>query len=172
MGNMPISMASAVINTGRKRLKPASSAAISGAMPRASDSRAELMTRMLLAVAMPIHRIVPVSAGTLSVVCVTNSIHAIPAIDAGRPLMMMKGSTHDWKFTTINRYTSAIAKTMPSASPLNDAFIDCTCPRIVIDEPAGRCACAAFTRRPTSAATPPRSRPCVEAKMSSTGCTL
>jgi len=103
IGSMPISIARAVISTGRKRLKPASSAAASGAMPFASDSRAVLMTRMLLAVAMPMQRIVPVNAGTLSVVCVANSIHAIPASDPGRPLMMMSGSSHDWKFTTISR---------------------------------------------------------------------
>ena len=58
---------------------------------------------MLLAVAMPIHMIAPVSAGTLTVVWVKNSIHTIPASAPGSAVMMMKGSTQDWKFTTISR---------------------------------------------------------------------
>ncbi|SAJ63814.1 hypothetical protein UA16_05191 [Burkholderia multivorans] len=100
---MPISIASAVIRTGRKRLKPASSAACHGDAPPASCSRAVFTTRMLFAVAMPMHRIVPVSAGTDSVVRVTNSIHAMPASDAGSPPTITSGSSHDWKFTTISR---------------------------------------------------------------------
>jgi hypothetical protein len=58
---------------------------------------------MLFAVAMPMHRIVPVNAGTDSVVRVTNSIHAMPASDAGRPPTITSGSSHDWKLTTISR---------------------------------------------------------------------
>ena len=72
-------------------------------MPLCSDSRAVLITRTLFAVAMPMQRMVPVSAGTLNVVCVANSIHAMPASEPGRPLMMINGSSHDWKFTTISR---------------------------------------------------------------------
>ena len=58
---------------------------------------------MLFAVATPMHMIAPVSAGTLSVVCVTNSIHTMPASAAGSAVMMMNGSSQDWKFTTISR---------------------------------------------------------------------
>ena len=58
---------------------------------------------MLLAVATPMHMIAPVSAGTLNVVCDRNSIQTMPASAAGSAEMMMNGSSHDWKFTTISR---------------------------------------------------------------------
>ena len=63
----------------------------------------KLTTRMLFAVATPMHMIAPVSAGTLIVVCVMNRNHTIPASAAGRAIRMMNGSSHDWKFTTISR---------------------------------------------------------------------
>ena len=44
---------------------------------------------MLLAVATPMVMIAPVSAGTLSVVPVMNSIQAMPASAAGNAAMMM-----------------------------------------------------------------------------------
>ena len=58
---------------------------------------------MLLAVATPMHMIAPVSDGTLMVVCDRNSIQTIPASAAGSAEMMMNGSSHDWKLTTISR---------------------------------------------------------------------
>ena len=42
-------------------------------------------------------------AGTLIVVCVTKSIQTIPAKAAGNAEMMMKGSSQDWKLTTITK---------------------------------------------------------------------
>ncbi len=68
-----------------------------------SRSLAKLTTRMELAVATPMHMIAPVSAGTDRVVPVANSIQTMPASAAGRAVMMMKGSSQDWKFTTISR---------------------------------------------------------------------
>jgi hypothetical protein len=50
---------------------------------------------MLLAVATPMHMMAPIIAGTLRVVCVTNSISTIPASAAGSAVMMMNGSSHD-----------------------------------------------------------------------------
>ena len=58
---------------------------------------------MLLAVATPMHMMAPVSAGTDSVVPVTNSIQTMPASAAGSAVMMMNGSIQDWKLTTISR---------------------------------------------------------------------
>src|ERR1700741_2275937 len=49
----------------------------------------------------------PVRAGTDSVVPVANSIHTMPASAPGKAVMMMNGSSHDWKLTTITRWTSA-----------------------------------------------------------------
>ena len=66
-------------------------------------SRAKLTTSTLLAVATPMHMMAPVSAGTLTVVWVRNSIQTMPASAAGSAVMMMKGSSHDWKLTTISR---------------------------------------------------------------------
>ena len=58
---------------------------------------------MLFAVATPMHMIAPISAGTLSVVWVKNRHSTIPASAAGSAVMMMNGSSHDWKFITISR---------------------------------------------------------------------
>ena len=58
---------------------------------------------MLFAVATPTVIIAPISAGTLSLVPVTKSIQAMPAIAPGSAVKMMSGSIHDWKFTTIKR---------------------------------------------------------------------
>ena len=41
----------------------------------------------------------------------------MPVKAAGSALMMMNGSSHDWKFTTISRYTSTMATPSPAASP-------------------------------------------------------
>ena len=68
IGAMPMIMASAVMSTGRKRVNPASIAAVAASAPSASRSRAKLTTRMLLAVATPMHMIAPVNAGTDKVV--------------------------------------------------------------------------------------------------------
>jgi hypothetical protein len=62
---MPMIMARAVIRTGRKRVKPASMAACSGSPWLARRSVANATTRMLFAVATPIHIIAPMRAGTL-----------------------------------------------------------------------------------------------------------
>ena len=53
--------------------------------------------------AIPMHMMAPVSAGTDSVVPVMKSIQMIPASAPGNAVMMMKGSTHDWKLITITR---------------------------------------------------------------------
>ena len=58
---------------------------------------------MLLAVATPVVMIAPVRAGTDRWVPVRNSIQTMPASAAGSALMMMSGSSSDWKLTTISR---------------------------------------------------------------------
>ena len=50
---------------------------------------------MLLAVATPMHMIMPVNDGTFKVVCVSNRIQMIPASAPGSAVMMMNGSIHD-----------------------------------------------------------------------------
>ncbi len=49
------------------------------------------------------HMIAPIRAGTLSVVPVRKRNTMMPARAAGSAVMMMNGSSHDWKFTTISR---------------------------------------------------------------------
>ena len=49
------------------------------------------------------HMIAPISAGTLSVVWVRKRNTTMPASAAGSAVMMMNGSSQDWKFTTISR---------------------------------------------------------------------
>ncbi len=58
---------------------------------------------MLFAVATPMHMMAPVSAGTESVVWVTNSIQTMPASAAGSAVMITNGSSQDWKLTTMSR---------------------------------------------------------------------
>src|SRR5207247_5431475 len=65
MGTMPIIIASAVMQTGRKRIAPASIAAIAASPWSSRRSFANDTTRILFAVATPIHMIAPISAGTL-----------------------------------------------------------------------------------------------------------
>ena len=72
--------------------------------------------------------------------------------------MMMKGSTQDWKFTTISKYTSITEKIKPTASPEKTTA---SCPpgreslRSVPRKLLSNCADAH-----ESADTPPRSRSC------------
>ena len=103
MGNMPIIIASAVITTARRRVAPEWSAASAAVMPSCKCVRAKLTTSTEFAVATPRLMIAPMSAGTLSVVCVTHSAHTTPASAPGSALTMMKGSSQLWKFTTSSR---------------------------------------------------------------------
>ena len=68
---------------------------------------------VVVAVATPTHMMVPINAGTLRVVCERNSIQAMPEIAPGSAIKMMSGSSHDWKLTTMSRYTSTTAKPSP-----------------------------------------------------------
>ena len=97
---MPMIIASAVMITGRRRVLPAESAAWCASWPAFRWSFAKVTTRMEFAVATPTLMMEPISEGTLRVVLVTNSIQMIPHRAPGRAMMMMKGSTQDWKFTT------------------------------------------------------------------------
>ena len=104
IGTMPMIMASAVISTGRKRVEAGVERGRGRRRASSPAARARtLTTRMLFAVATPMHMIAPVSAGTDSVVPVTNSIQTMPASAAGSAVMMTNGSIHDWKLTTISR---------------------------------------------------------------------
>ena len=100
MGSMPMIMASAVIRTGRSRVYPAESAASMADFPSRRSSLAKVTMRMLFAVPTPIAMIAPMSEGTFSVVPHASSIQMMPHIAPGSAMMMMKGSVHDWKFTT------------------------------------------------------------------------
>ena len=66
-------------------------------------SRANDTIRIEFAVATPMHITAPVNEGTLMVVCVSRSIQQMPAKAPGSAVMMMNGSSHDWKFTTIRK---------------------------------------------------------------------
>ncbi len=89
--------------TGLNRVEPASSAARKASLVSAKRSFAKLMIRTLFAVATPMLMIVPIRAGMLSVVCVKYNIQQIPASAAGKAVMMMNASLHDWKLITISR---------------------------------------------------------------------
>ena len=70
IGTMPMIIASAVISTGPEPREAGVERGVERARGRrASSSFAKLTTRMLFAVATPMHMIAPVSAGTLIVVC-------------------------------------------------------------------------------------------------------
>jgi len=103
MGAMPMIMARAVMTTGRKRVNPASVAARTASPVAARRSRAKLMTRMELAVATPMHKIAPVSAGTESVVPVAKQDPDDPGKCGRQGGDDHERIQHDWKFTTISR---------------------------------------------------------------------
>ena len=42
----------------------------------------------------------------------------MPASAVERAVMMMNGSSHDWKFITMSRYTRMIAKPSPPIRPI------------------------------------------------------
>ena len=96
-------MARAVIRTGRKRVCPAAMAASSALLPSRNCSLANVIMRMLLAVATPILMIAPIIDSTLKVVCVRNSIQTIPANAPGNAVTMMNGSVQDWKLMTMRK---------------------------------------------------------------------
>src|SRR6202030_2305532 len=103
IGTIPMIIASAVIITGRNRVEPASSAARKAFLVSVKRSFAKLMIRTLFAVATPMLMMVPISAGTLSVVCVRYNIQQMPASAAGRAVMIMNASLQDWKLITMRR---------------------------------------------------------------------
>ncbi len=103
---MPRSIASAVMRTGRSRVRPAPSAAARASRPPNSGRRcslANVIIRMLFDVATPIAMMHPISAGTLMVVPVAKSAQRIPARAPGSAIRMMSGSSHDWKLTTMRK---------------------------------------------------------------------
>ena len=63
--------------------------------PAARRSRAKLITRMLFAVATPMHIIAPVSAGTERVVLLANNIQTMPASAVGSATTITNGSSQD-----------------------------------------------------------------------------
>ena len=71
--------------------------------PVARTSLAKFTSRMLFAVATPMLMIAPISEGTLMVVWVTNSISRMPDSAPGSAIRMMKGSSQDWKLTTMTK---------------------------------------------------------------------
>ena len=73
---------------------------------------------MLFDVATPMHMMAPVKAGTLSVVRVKKRKRIMPANAAGSAVMMMNGSNHDWKLTTISIYTRTIENRRPASKPM------------------------------------------------------
>jgi hypothetical protein len=97
IGNIPMIIAIAVIITGRKRVKPAASAASNAFLFSCAQrsSFAKVTTKMLFAVATPMAMIAPISEGTLIVVPLRNSIQMIPHSAPGKAMMMMNGSVHD-----------------------------------------------------------------------------
>ena len=95
IGAIPIIIARAVIRTGLNLVKPASKEALTEFLEYKIRSRAKLTTKILFAVATPMHMMAPVRAGTDQVVWVAKSIQIIPAKAAGRALTITKGSLQD-----------------------------------------------------------------------------
>ena len=126
---------------------------------------------MLLAVATPIAMMQPISEGTFNVVPVRKSIQRIPANAPGMAVKMMNGSSQDWKLTTMSRYTSKMANSMPNPRRIKEDCMVSTCPRIFSVVPAGSLL-KVFRTLPMSFATPPKSRRSVLAYTSNKACTL
>jgi hypothetical protein len=56
-------------------------------------------------------------------------------LSLGQELMMISGSSHDRKFTTISIYTSTMANTIPAPKPTKAASMLYTWPRTTIQLP-------------------------------------
>src|SRR4029078_2271217 len=111
------------------------------------------------------HMIAPVRPGTDNVVSVMNSIQTMPASAAGSAVMITNGSDQDWQFTTIRKYSSTTAPSRPNSRPVKALFMVCTWPSSTTEDPFGTSlAVSAITWR-MLAATAPRSRPEVVAKI-------
>lgn len=96
-------IASAVMHTGRSRVKPALSAASVLSLPVARSSLANTTIRMLFAVATPMVMIDPIMEGTLKVVPVINSIHSTPENASGSDVKMISGSIQLWKLMAMSK---------------------------------------------------------------------
>ena len=93
---MPSTIASAVISTGRSRVKPASRAAARASTPVSTRrSFAKLTSRIEFDTAIPTAMIEPISDSTFSVVPVSASIQRMPTRAPGTAAMIMKGSSQD-----------------------------------------------------------------------------
>ena len=75
----------------------------------------------------------------------------------GSGIRMMNGSSHDWKFTTISRYTRVTARIRPSARRPNELCIVSTWPRMTIDAPGTSFGRRRSTTARTLSPTVPRS---------------
>src|ERR1700735_1912026 len=95
IGSMPMIIAVAVISTGRMGVYPAAMAARTASPCAAISPRANDTTKIELAVAVPIHMIAPVNAGTDNVVSVKKSAQMIPVNAPGNAVMMMKRESQD-----------------------------------------------------------------------------
>ena len=172
IGSMPSIMADAVIRTGRIRAYPADSIASRASGTAVRSSFANVTSRMLFAVATPIDMMEPISDGTLNVVSVTNNVHRMPAIAPGSAVRIMNGSSHDWKFTAIRRYTRTTANMIPSPRRKNEDRIVSYSPRSANVVPRGRFDFSSFRICSTSRPTLPRSRRSTLEYTSNTGATL
>src|SRR5712664_347234 len=95
IGKIPRIIAVAVMITGRRRVRPASIAALIRSSPSRKRSRPKVTTRMLFALATPILINDPINAGMLSVVPVKNSPQTMPARVPGIAIKMISGTSPD-----------------------------------------------------------------------------
>ena len=169
-------IASAVISTGRRRVRPASIAAwitcTSGCSARYSF--AKLTTRMEFDTPMPTAMIAPISDMTFRLVPVSVSIHKMPISAPGTAIMMMNGSVQDWNSITSSAYTRITARIRPSSRLVNDDCITSYWPRMLILAVFGKSFSArmALILARMSVTVLPRSRLSRLAAMSMTRCTV
>ena len=114
---MPRIIAAAVMSTGRSRVNPAATAASAAEYPLAILSSAKVTTRMLFAVARPMHISPPIRAGTLIYVWVRYSPQHTPDNANGTASSTITGLSQLWNLITISRNTSTTASAMPPIKP-------------------------------------------------------
>ncbi len=119
------------------------------------------------------HMTAPVSDGTLNVVCVSSRNQQIPASAPGNAAMMMNGSSHDWKLIDDQQIDQQNRADQSDAQPDEGGPHGSDLSAHNDVSPARQIGLRSVLRiLSVSAATAPRSRSCVLAYTSITGCTL
>ena len=137
MGTSPMTVASEVIRTGRRRTRTAKPTASRSSIPSAIILCVNSTMRMLFETTTPTIITTPMSDMMLRVVPVAVRMRRTPVMPGGTARRMIQGSMNDLNCATRTRYTRTIDRMRPRPKDRNDVFIAPTMPRTWIRTSAG-----------------------------------